>query len=75
MTRKLLALTSVMEDQGFSLNHADPWDPANTYIDTLLNRRLGAFEIWGLVDRGGLGRLRVGMLSVVEGKRREFEMR
>jgi hypothetical protein len=41
LTRKLLALTSVMEDQGFALNAADPYDPASTYVDTLLDRRLG----------------------------------
>lgn len=41
LSRRLLALVSVMEDAGFGLNHGDPWDPANTYIDTLLERRLG----------------------------------
>jgi hypothetical protein len=39
--RKLLALVSVMEDEGFTINRGDPWDPANTFIDTLLERRLG----------------------------------
>jgi regulator of sirC expression with transglutaminase-like and TPR domain len=39
--RRLLALVSVMEEAGFTINHADPFDPANTYIDALLDRRLG----------------------------------
>ncbi|GBF94336.1 hypothetical protein Rsub_06958 [Raphidocelis subcapitata] len=39
--RRLLALVSVMEEAGFAVNHADPYDPSNTYIDSLLDRRLG----------------------------------